>query len=104
MENGFEWLNAVREQYKYHELTDKQNNKLKGDCRPGSRIMIFWDKDIIDIGYVFVAPGMDADLADCFVHVPNPQNPGGIGNTEEQFAYMITLMQNPFVKKLNCNP
>lgn len=90
------------------ELTDEQCNKLKGDCYPGCKVRIYWDKSITgavfyDEGYVFVGEDMDyADEGDCFVHVPNPDNPGGIGPAEPEFKYMIELLLNPLVIKVQC--
>lgn len=103
---GFEWMQAVRQENLDADLTDKQLDKLKGECTPGCKVKIYWvtehGTNIIDEGYVFECPDMDADSGDCFVHVPNPDNPGGKDNADPEFIYMIALMQNPLCKKIVC--
>lgn len=104
---GFEWLIAARQQNEDADLSDKEDDKLKGDCLPGCKVKIYWTTEfgtkVIDHGYVFIAPGMDAQMGDCFVHVPEPQNPGGKDKAEEEFIYMRTLMKNPFCTKIVCH-
>jgi hypothetical protein len=87
------------------DLTDDEFDKLRGDCHPGCKVRIYWDKSTdveYDEGYVFVGPDMWPDEGDCFVHIPNPENPGGIGHPGEEFAYMIDLMKNKLVTKIVC--
>lgn len=103
---GFEWMQAVRQENLDADLSHKENDKLKGDCHPGCNVKIHWITEhgtkIIDEGYVFEGPGMDSESGDCFVHVPNPQNPAGKDNADPEFIYMIALMQNPYCKKIVC--
>lgn len=87
------------------DLTELELNKLRGNCRPGCKVRIYWDKQVdveYDEGYVFVGEDMICDEGDCFVHIPNPENPGGIGPAGEEFAYMIALMKNKLVSKIVC--
>lgn len=103
---GFEWMQAEREKNIDADLTAKQLDKLIGECRPGSKVKIHWVTEfgtkVVDEGYVFEAPDMDSESADCFVHVPNPENPGGKDNADPEFIYMISLIQNPYCKKIVC--
>lgn len=98
---------SVRNENMDAELSDKDFGKLKGVCRPGCKVSIHWttehDTKIIDEGYVFEGPGMDSESGDCFVHVPNPQNPGGKDRADDEFIYMIQLMGNPYCNKIVCH-
>jgi hypothetical protein len=102
----FKQLEDLRNEYEDRELTDSESDKLKGECRPGCKVDIHWKTDhgtkIIDSGYVFVVDGMDAEIGDCFVHVPSPDNPSGKDVAPPEFTYMIALQANPFVKKIVC--
>lgn len=102
--NGFEELIKLRERDEGIDLTQEQNNKLIGECVPGCRVEIYWtgEDKIIDEGYVFVVDGMDADIGDCFVHIPHPENPGGKDAAHGRWTYMITLMSNHLVEKIVC--
>lgn len=102
----FKELEDLRNEYELLELTDSESNKLKGDCYPGCKVVIHWKPEhgamIIDTGYVFVVDGMDAEIGDCFVHVPEPDNPSGKDIAPSEFTYMIALQANPLVKKIVC--
>jgi hypothetical protein len=104
--NLFKQLEDLRNEYEDRELTNIESDKLNGECRPGCKVEIHWVTEygtkIIDNGYVFVVDGMDAEIGDCFVHVPDPDNPGGKDVAPPEFTYMIALQTNPFVKKIVC--
>jgi len=101
----FKELVESRNKFIDHELTNEENEKLIGNCLPGCRVEIHWCKEcdgIIDYGYVFAVDGMDADLGDCFVHVPEQDNSSGKDKGEPSWNYMIELLNNPYCKKIIC--
>jgi hypothetical protein len=97
-----------REFYELFDLSDEQWGKLQGEPNPGCGIRIQWKKypgnekfdPVIDEGYIFILPGMDASICDCYFHIPNPDNSGGKGDAPEKFGYLIELMTNEFVEKI----
>ena len=102
----FKQLEDLRNGYEDRELTVSESYKLVGDCYPGCKVVIHWATEhgtkIVDNGYVFVVDGMDAEIGDCFVHVPMSDNPSGKDVAPPEFTYMIALQANPFVKKIVC--
>jgi hypothetical protein len=105
MEDIFKEIRELRNEWVDKELSIEAYNKLKGECRPGCKVEIYWNKDyegIIDEGYVFVVDGMDADLGDCFIHIPEQDNSGGKDKGEPEWDYMIRLMDNPYCEKIIC--
>lgn len=57
-------------------------DKLHGDLDAGSKIEIYWeDRDEFDEGYIFYLPNQNTDEYDCCVHVTNPDNSDGIGES-----------------------
>lgn len=105
-------LTKSREFYELFELSDEQWAKLEGRPEPGGAIKIQWKKypgneefdPIIDEGYIFVLPDMDASACDCYFHVPHPDNSGGMDNAPEEFGYLIQLLTNEQVDKITCTP
>ena len=78
-------------------LVDQHWKKLKGNCEPGSVVMIEWKmfgRDYMDKGYVFCTPECSVDENDCFIHFPTTVNPGGMDNGEEIFDHLYYLMSN----------
>lgn len=105
-------LDKLRKKHELSDLTDEQWDKLQGECIPGCRISIYWKRSeegikhdfdqVIDKGYVFILPGMDASIADCYFHIPEPENPGGKDQAPEEFGYLVCLLQNPLVEMISC--
>lgn len=102
MADIFKELRDLREKWENYDLTEQQINKLKGDCDPGCTVNIYWNNGSIDCGYVFIVDGMDAEIGDCFVHIPQPDNPGGKDVAPPEWAYMINLMTNDLVEEISC--
>ena len=103
----FKEMEELRNKWQDFELTDEQNDKLKGDCQPGCRITIYWRNDAkgyVDHGYTFSLAGMDHELGDCFVHVPQTDNWGGKEAGRPEWGYLIALQANKFVEKIVCKP
>lgn len=102
----FKELADLRSKWEDHELTQDECDKLRGDCHPGCRVRIYWETGYgdkyHDDGYVFTVDGMDADIGDCFVHVPRPENPGGKGAADPEWTYMVMLQANPYCTKIVC--
>jgi hypothetical protein len=103
---AFQDLEKLRKQGEEIELTDEQLAKFQGDCYPGCKVRIYWETGYgdkyTDDGYVFVVDGMDAEIADCFIHVPDPENLGGKDRADPEWVYMTTLLANPYVTKIVC--
>lgn len=74
------------------------------DVRYGDRVLIEWGglyDGIVDSGYLMGLPSHQEDDANLggVVHIPNPENPGGIGEAGEQtWVTLRDLSCNPFVK------
>jgi hypothetical protein len=101
----FKELEKLRKEGEEIELTEQQIAKIHGDCCAGAKVKIFWNGEIdhlMDEGYIFVLDGMEADIADCFIHVPNPGNPGGKDKAPGQWVYMATLLTNQYLVKIVC--
>jgi hypothetical protein len=104
-------LEKKREFYQAYDLTEEQFAKLEGEPEPGGRISIQWKKypgeeefdAIVDEGYAFILPGMDASVCDCYFHIPHPDNSGGIGAAPEEFGYLVELLINELVDKITCS-
>ena len=96
-----------RDKYEDYDMEDHHFAKLDRECVEGAKILIYWVNEYkqfdqtIDKGYLFVLPGMDAQICDCFFHVPNPENPGGKGEAPEEFGYLVELIINPLVEKIS---
>lgn len=98
-------LKEQRDKWSDHNITDDEGKKLWGTCRPGCKVKVYWIKEyseIIDEGYIFTAPGMDAELGDAFIHIPHPQNPEGHGAVDEEYVYVLALMANKYCKRIEC--
>lgn len=96
---------AEHKKYGDIDLTEEEQKKLYGMPHPGANIQIHWQdkkgKDVcIDEGYMFLLPFQQDEIDDYFVHVPKPENPGGIGNVDPEWAHINKLLKNPFVKYL----
>lgn len=95
-------------EHKYYgdiDLEDNEQQKLYGMPHPGATIKIHWqDKKgrvvLIDTGYMILLPFQDGQIDDYFIHVPRPENPGGIGNSPPEWAHINRLLKNPLVKQL----
>ena len=102
----FKGMEDLRRKYEDFDLSETECNKIKGDCHPGCQVEIHWVTEhgtkIMDRGYVFVLEGMDAEVGDCFVHVPYPNNPGGKDTAPGEWTYMIALQANQYCKKIVC--
>lgn len=98
----FKELRELRDRWQDYELTNQQLDKFKGDCNPGYMVNIFWNNGSIDSGYVFIVDGMDAELGDCFIHVPQPDNPSGKDVAPPEWGYMIALLANEMVEEVSC--
>lgn len=83
-----------------------QERKLVGLPKPGSPIRIFWQgvayTGIIDHGYCFRLPICDRDesMHDLFVHIPHPNNSGGIGDAPEEYKHLNDLLSNKYVSQI----
>lgn len=92
------------------EITDEQWNKVKGECEPGCIVFVYWMRNeyevkmgfdqTVDDGYVFVLPGMDAQILDAYFHVPYPANPGGKDTAPPEWGYVLNLLDNPLVERI----
>ena len=96
---------AEHKEYGDIELSESEQSKLYGMPHPGSTIKIHWQDEecndlCIDTGYLILLPFQDGDIDDYFIHVPRPENPGGIGNAEPEWTHINKLLKNPFVKYL----
>ena len=92
------------------ELSDNHWGKLKGEAVEGCVVYIEWKefgRDYLDEGYIFCLPECKIDEADCFIHFPKTQNPGGRGDGEPMFDHLYYLMINDqvvlieFINKTN---
>jgi hypothetical protein len=78
--------------------------KFEGFSDPGGKVEIQWtDREIPDYGYVFTLPTMDLDENDFFIHVPRPENLGGIGDAPEVHIHSYELASFDLVKKIICS-
>lgn len=87
------------------DIKEEHFNKLKGEpIEAGSRCEIIWNdwgEDYPDAGYLFDLPiDNSSDEGDVFVHIPNPQNPSGIGTPPSVFLHLYDLMSNNQVKNI----
>lgn len=88
------------------EYSDKELEKLVGNPSAGCKVVVKWGggmlKDVEDDGYCFSLPMCDEDywMYDFFVHIPSPENPGGIGDIEGQFLHIGDLIKNKLVKTI----
>lgn len=101
----FKELEDKRNKWLDYDLTETQLDKLIGECKPGCKVEIYWGKEydgIIDEGYVFIVDGMDADLGDCFIHVPQQDNPEGKEKGEPEWDYGVALLANEYCIKIIC--
>lgn len=83
--------------------TPQQCEKIVGRPEPGSLIEIHWpDIEAVDSGYIFTLPGYEDD--DVFmggvVHVPSPDNPGGMDSVPAEWTTFDELLRNPRVGKI----
>lgn len=105
MENVFKELSDRRKEWIDYDLSEVELDKLKGECKLGCRVKIYFQGEydgIVDEGYVFALDGMDADLGDCFVHIPEQDNSSGKDKGEPAWEYMIELMTNDYVQRIEC--
>lgn len=101
----FEELRHKRKEYIDYDLSENEIAKLNGECKAGCRVKIFFCGEyegIVDEGYVFVLDGMDADIGDCFIHIPEQDNSSGKDRGEPAWEYMIQLMTNDYVLRIEC--
>jgi len=89
------------------DFEDAWLNKIFGqELAPGDKIKIVWTGDILegveDEGYLFQLPMCDddPDMLDFFVHIPNPDNSGGIGDAPQEFVHFISLLSNPLIRNI----
>jgi hypothetical protein len=84
------------------ELEDEQLRKLP-EVLPGDVIKTIWNGVYVgteDYGYVIVLPEMALDEGQWILHVPNPENPGGIGDVEDIWIHSYELAMNPYIDKI----
>lgn len=90
-------------QYCDIELSDSESNKLRGMPFPGATVNIFWthwNKNMFDVGYLFLLPFSDADIDDYFIHIPRPENPGGKDTAEPEWIHINKLLKNEYCKQI----
>ena len=82
--------------------TDIDDSKLKGVVKLGVPVEIHWnDFDHVDTGYLFSLPECDSqDENDVFLHVPEPLNPGGIGDVPPVYQHLWQILSNENIKKV----
>lgn len=96
---------AEHKKYGDIDLTEQEQCKLYGMPHPGATISIQWQDEkgndvCVDTGYMILLPFQDEHIDDYFIHVPEPDNPGGIGNAEPEWAHINKLLKNKLVKHL----
>lgn len=96
---------AEHKKYGDIDLTEAEQIKLYGMPHPGATIKIHWQdlkgKDVcIDEGYMILLPFQEGEIDDYFIHVPRPDNPGGIGNSPPEWSHINKLLKNKLVKYL----
>ena len=92
------------------EITNYQNNddidydlfnKIKGKVCGGSKVEIHWvDRDQCDNGYLFLLPNQDKEQYDICIHVPKMDNSDGIGDGEEVFKHLYSVVSLERVTKI----
>ncbi|TDQ27670.1 hypothetical protein [Tenacibaculum caenipelagi] len=81
------------------------NKKIIGRVDAGGKVEIQWkDKENTDTGYVFTLPNMDLDENDFFIHIPYPDNSGGIGDAPEVHIHALELASFDLVYAIKCSP
>lgn len=83
--------------------TREQQQKLKGQPRPGSHVLIYWRSTaIVDRGYILTLPGHEPEdvWIGGVVHVPHPDNPGGKDSIGPIWNTLDELLQNEQVTKI----
>ncbi len=105
MQNNLNDLINQQKKYQYANLTDKQFAKLIGNPEPGDKVKIHWRgrdlKGIIDDGYLFAIPSCDNSIEeDLFIHIKNPENPGGKDQAEEEWIHLVKLLKYKYVKSI----
>lgn len=83
--------------------TPEQSKKLIGRPEPGAHIKIHWpDIETVDRGYIFTLPGYEDDdvYMGGLVHVPEPENPGGMDGVPAEWTTLDELLRNPRVGKI----
>ena len=77
------------------------------DVEYGDTVSIEWMGEelegVIDYGYVFGWPDIEPDDANMggVVHIPNPQNPGGMDRADPEWLTLYELATNPLVKQVS---
>ena len=92
------------------EITHYQNdndinydifNKINGEIYAGAKVEIYWtDRDLCDNGYIFLLPHQDTDEYDVCIHVPKMDNSDGIGDGEEIFKHLFSVVSLERVSKI----
>lgn len=97
---------CISDAYKF--CTPEQQEKVQGDIRPGASLKIERafaegeDETFLDHGYVFTLPGLeDRDVwMGGIVHIPNPDNPGGMDSVPPVWVTLDRLLKDPLVLKV----
>lgn len=103
--NARSFLNKYRQAQKI-DLTDEHWDKISGEIEAGSKVAIHWKgvdgefDPIEDTGYVFELPFSDSGCYDFFVHIPQPENPGGKDNCAAEWIHLYKLLDMELVKKI----
>lgn len=97
--------NTIKDLKKWElfEVSSKDRRKLIGTPAPGKKVKLFWHgwgNKIHDEGYLFQIKECDDYVESFFIHVPNPQNPEGIGDVEPEFHHINELLSNTYLTKI----
>lgn len=107
MNNTKDLLKALR-RWERKSLKSGLFEKLKGAPEAGARVLIRWNgpylAEIEDRGYCFALPEYDEQSYHFIVHVPKPENPGGIGDGDPEFWHLYDLLENGNVKSITVVP
>lgn len=96
-------LLAQREKILNQEISHEIFNKIKGVSDGGNKVEIYWeDRDLPDEGYLFTLPEMAEDEGDVFIHIPSPDNSGGIGSAPEVHIHLLELASYDRVLEIKC--
>lgn len=94
----------LKEIWEFQEAEEIDNflfDKVVGVLLPGSKVEVYWqDREYTDEGYVFTLPQQDANMWDICIHIPKMDNSDGIGEGEEAFVHLYSLLQLERVLKV----
>ena len=93
----------IGEESPIDEFWEKANRIELDGCRFGDKVRIYWDVDgerFSDIGYLTTIPFVLEEEEPEFsgvIHIPNPQNPGGMENANGEWISVYDAISNPLI-------